>query len=240
MSTLIGRHVAAGGIPIAGRDVAELVAALGDRRGEERLLDFLLRVGPYGEGFGVDPRGLTLDRLTRHPHGLDLGPLRPRLPGVVRTPSGRVELAPPALLADLPRLRAAMDERADGLLLIGRRHLRSNNSWGHNVAGLVGGSNRCTLQVHPDDAAGRSLADGGRARVTSAAGSVVVDVEITDRVMPGVVCLPHGWGHEVDGARLRVARAAGGANTNVLTPPEVDPLSGTAVLNGITVEVVPA
>ena len=240
LNTLVGRHVTAEGSPIAGRDPGEIIADLVHRRGEERLLDFLIRVGPYGDGFGAKRGGLTLDRLAGHEHGLDLGPLHPRLPDLIRTPSGRVELAPAALLADLPRLRAALDERPDGLLLVGRRHLRSNNSWGHNVAGLVGGSNRCTLQIHPADAAERTLADGGRARVTSSAGSLEVDVEITDRVMPGVVSLPHGWGHRVDGARLRVAQAAGGANSNVLTPPEIDPLSGTAVLNGIGVDVVAA
>ncbi|HET9657989.1 MAG TPA: molybdopterin dinucleotide binding domain-containing protein [Kineosporiaceae bacterium] len=231
LRTLIGQQIAAEGSALAGRDPVEVVAELGGRPGEERLVDLLLRVGPYR---------LTLDQVRRHPHGLDLGELRPRLPEVLRTPSGRVELAPAPILADLPRLRAVLDEPWDGLLLVGRRHLRSNNSWGHNVASLVGGSNRCTLQVHPQDAQARGLVDGGTAAISSAAGRLVVEVEVTDRIRPGAVSLPHGWGHDLDGVGLQVARKAGGVNTNVLTPPEVDPLSGTAVFNGIPVTVAPA
>jgi anaerobic selenocysteine-containing dehydrogenase len=231
LGTLVAQQAGAPGSAIEGRDPADVVAELGGGAGEERLVDLLLRVGPYR---------LTLDGVRRHPHGLDLGELRPRLPQVLRTPSGRVELAPAPILADLPRLRAVLDEPRDSLLLVGRRHLRSNNSWGHNVASLVGGSNRCTLQVHPADAATRGLADGGTATVVSAAGRLDVEVEVTDRVMAGVVSLPHGWGHDVAGVGLQVARKAGGVNTNVLTPPQVDPLSGTAVLNGIPVTVAPA
>jgi anaerobic selenocysteine-containing dehydrogenase len=231
LGTLVAQQAGAPGSAIEGRDPADVVAELGGAAGEERLVDLLLRVGPYR---------LTLDEVRRHPHGLDLGELRPRLPEVLRTPSGRVELAPAPILADLPRLRAVLDEPRDSLLLVGRRHLRSNNSWGHNVASLVGGSNRCTLQVHPADAATRGLADGGTATVVSAAGRLDVEVEVTDRVMAGVVSLPHGWGHDVAGVGLQVARKAGGVNTNVLTPPQVDPLSGTAVLNGIPVTVAPA
>jgi anaerobic selenocysteine-containing dehydrogenase len=247
VGTLVGRHVAAPASPVAGRDGAELVALASTaadgtpRRGDLRMLDVLLRLGPYGDGFGADPDGLTLDRLADHPDGLDLGPLAPRVPGVLRTPSACVELAPGPIVADLDRVRAALRAGpADGLLLVGRRHLRSNNSWNHNLPSLVGGSNTCTLQIHPDDAAARRVVEGGRVVVTSSAGSVEADVEVTERIRPGVVSLPHGWGHAVDGAGLTVARTAGtdgGANSNVLTPAEVDPLSGTAVLNGIRVEV---
>ncbi|MFN0280885.1 MAG: molybdopterin dinucleotide binding domain-containing protein [Kineosporiaceae bacterium] len=250
VAALVGRHVAAQASPVAGRDVAELVATASTaadgtpRRGDLRMLDVLLRLGPYGDGFGADPAGLTLDRVADHPNGLDLGPLAPRIPEVLRTPSGCVELAPGPIVADLDRVRAALRAGPDdGLLLVGRRHLRSNNSWNHNLPSLVGGSNTCTLQIHPDDAAARGVAGGGRVVVTSTAGSVEADVEVTDRIRPGVVSLPHGWGHAVDGAGLSVARTAGtdgGANSNVLTPAEVDPLSGTAVLNGIRVEVAAA
>lgn len=231
LSALVTQQVSAEGSAVAGRDPAEVVAELDPDGGEERVLDLLLRVGPYR---------LTLDDVRAHPHGMDLGPLRPRLPEVLRTPSGLVELAPQPVLDDLPRLAAALDEPADGLLLVGRRHLRSNNSWGHNVASLAGGTNRCTLQIHPDDAARRGLVDAGTATVTSSVGRVDVEVEVTDRIRPGVVSLPHGWGHDVDGVGLQVARKAGGVNSNVLTPPEVDPLSGTAVLNGFPVSVAPA
>ena len=230
LHTLVSREVAAEGSPVHGREPAEVIAELGPQRGESRLLDFLLRVGPYR---------LTLAEVAAHPHGLDLGPLQPRLPDVLRTVSGKVELAPEPILADVPRLQAALDEPADGLVLIGRRHLRSNNSWGHNVAGLVGGSNVCTLQIHPKDAAVRGLETGDVAAVTSSAGAVEVEVEVTERILPGVVSLPHGWGHDVEGVRLSVAREHAGANSNVLTPPQIDPLSGTAVLNGIAVDVAP-
>jgi anaerobic selenocysteine-containing dehydrogenase len=242
LAAVLRAHTEAESGAVAGRDVADLVAALGAGAGEERLLDALLRLGPYGDGFGARPDGLRLDLLREHPHGLDLGPLQPRLPSLLRTPSGRVELAPAPLIADVERLRAALEASTaagagagDELVMIGRRHLRSNNSWGHNVAGLVGGSNTCTLQLHPVDALARGLANGGRARVTSSVGSLEVAVEVTDRIRPGVVSLPHGWGH--DGDELSVARRSPGVNVNVLTPPEVDPLSGTAVLNGYPVTV---
>ncbi|WP_250006343.1 molybdopterin oxidoreductase family protein [Actinoplanes sp. M2I2] len=195
----------------------------------ERLLDAALRAGAYG---------LTLDQLRASPHGVDLGPLQPRMPEVLRTPSGRVDLCPAPLAADVPRLRAALDRPADDLVLIGRRHLRSNNSWMHNVPALVKGRDRCTLQLHPADAARLDLADGDAAQVTSRAGGLTVRVELTDEVMPGVVSLPHGWGHDVPGTRQSVAAAHPGVNSNVLTDETVlDPLSGNSVLNGIPVEI---
>ncbi|HEY0640068.1 MAG TPA: molybdopterin-dependent oxidoreductase [Pseudonocardiaceae bacterium] len=235
--TLLGLEQSVPGAPIAGRDADELMAALRPRTGPERLLDLLLRCGPYGDHFGAR-EGLTLAALEAAPHGVDLGPLRPRLPGVLRTPSGRVELAPPAVLADVERLRAAMAARSTGLVLIGRRQLRSNNSWMHNLEPLVKGRDRCTMQVHPEDAARLGLVDGGHAKVSSEAGTVHVPVEVTDAVMTGVVSIPHGWGHDADGARLRVAAAHAGVNSNVLADGRrVDPLSGNAVLNGIPVEV---
>lgn len=224
--------------PIHGRNPDEIVAALEPRRGPERMLDLLLRTGPYGDGFGALPGGLTLAELEAAPHGVDLGPLQPRMPGMLRTQSGTIELAPPQLLADLPRLRAVIDAPAPPLVLIGRRHLRSNNSWMHNLASLVRGRPRCTLQVHPDDAAARGVRDGGTARVASRVGEVVARVEVTDAVTRGVVSLPHGWGHDVDGVRLGVAREFAGVNSNLLTDEEqMDPLSGNAVLNGIPVTV---
>jgi anaerobic selenocysteine-containing dehydrogenase len=237
LSAAIQREATAEGSPIAGWEAGEVLAALGDARGPERAVDFLLRVGPHGDHFGARPEGLTLAQLRDSPHGVDLGPLKPRLPEVLLTPSGKVELAPPAILADLPRLAATMTDPHDGLLLVGRRHLRSNNSWGHNIPSLVGGTNTSTLQIHPTDAAACGLVDGGRASVRSATGSVEADVEITERITPGTVSLPHGWGHGVPGTRLSVASAAGGTNPNRLTGPDVDPLSGTAILNGVPVSV---
>ena len=201
----------------------------GERRGPERLVDIMLRGGPYD---------LTLADLEAAPHGVDLGALEPRLPDVLTTPSGRVELAPEAITVDVPRLVAALDTPVNGeLLLIGRRQLSSNNSWMHNLEPLVRGSNRCTAQVHPDDAARLGLVDGATAVVRSRAGKIEVPVEITDTIRPGVVSIPHGWGHDVQGTRTAVARAHAGVNTNVLADDLLlDALSGTAALNGIPVE----
>jgi anaerobic selenocysteine-containing dehydrogenase len=245
--TLVDAAVADEHGPLAGRDPAEVLAALAPRRGPERLLDLLVRTGPYGDGFGarteevapgVPP--LTLDVLLAHPHGVDLGPLRPRLPDVLRTPSGLVELDAEPVLADLGRLRAALDRPVPGAVLVGRRDLRSNNSWMHNVEVLVKGRPRCTLHVHPDDAVRWQVLDGHQARVEGRVGALDVVVEVTDAVRPGVVSLPHGWGHDLDGVRLGVARAHAGVNANVLADDQlVDVLSGNAVLNGIPVTVAP-
>jgi anaerobic selenocysteine-containing dehydrogenase len=236
--TVIGRETNLPGSPVHGRDPGELLAALAPRRGPERLLDFLLRVGPYGEGFGADPDGLTLDVLEAHQHGVDFGALQPRLPGLLRTPTGRVELAPEPILADIARMEAALDERRDGLVLVGRRHLRSNNSWMHNLPTLASGTNRCALLINPEDAAARGLGDGAEATVTSAAGSVAVEVEHCPDLMPGVVSLPHGWGHDRTDGAMTVAEDRPGVNSNVLTDAsQVDPLSGNAVLNAIPVTV---
>src|SRR5205823_186739 len=141
----------------------------------------------------------------------------PRLPDALRTPSGNAELAPEPIVADVPRLRAALDRRANGgFVLIGRRHLRSNNSWMHNVNVLVKGKPQCTLQVNPVDAARVGVADGGSAKVWSRTGAVVADVEVTDAVMPGVVSLPHGWGHDLPGVRMSIAEAHAGVSSNAL------------------------
>jgi anaerobic selenocysteine-containing dehydrogenase len=239
---LVQRELQTPGSRVAGRDAEELLTALEPRRGPERVLDLMLRAGPYGDGFGADPDGLTLGKLEEAPHGIDLGPLRPRMPEVLRTPTGRIELAPEPIVADVARLRAALERRTNGeIVLIGRRQLRSNNSWMHNLPVLVKGKERCTLHVHPETAAAYSLADGGNARVRSRAGEVEVPVEVTDAIMPGVVSIPHGWGHDLDGVRLGIAREHAGVNSNVLADElEVDPLSGNAVLNGIPVELAPS
>ncbi|MBR7672944.1 molybdopterin oxidoreductase family protein, partial [Streptomyces daliensis] len=236
--------------PVHGRDPSELAKALTGRDGAERRLDMMLRLGPYGEGFGADPEGLTLEKVLAHPHGIDLGPLRPRVPEVLRTRSGTVELCPEPLVGEVARLRGALRARADGagsgsssgsgLVLVGRRHLRSNNSWMHNLPALRGGTNRCTLQIHPEDAARLGLTEGAQARVKGDGGEVEAPVEITEAVRTGVVSLPHGWGHDRPGTRTRVASAEPGVNVNqLLDGTLLDPLSGTAVLNGFPVQVAP-
>ena len=230
------------------RVAADLVADLGDRRGPARLVDLLLRTGPYGDGFGTEVdevapgvAPLTLAELERHPHGIDLGPLEPRLPEVLRTPTGLIDLAGEAFLADLPRLASALDRPVPDAVLVGRRDLRSNNSWMHNIDVLVKGRPRCTLHVNPFDAERWGLVDGELASVTGRVGSLAAPVEVTDDVRPGVVSLPHGWGHDAIDARMDVARAHAGVNSNLLSDEQVlDVVSGNAVLNGIPVTVVPA
>jgi anaerobic selenocysteine-containing dehydrogenase len=222
---------------------AQARARLGDERGPARLLDLMLRAGPYGDRFDDSAPGLSLAKLKAAEHGVDLGPLEPRLPGMLATQSGAIELAPEMLVADGQRLLRGLAEplRRGGLLLIGRRHLRSNNSWMHNLPALAKGKERCTLLVHPDDARALGLEAGGRARVRSRVGSLEAPVEISDAMMPGVVSLPHGHGHDAPGARLSVAAQRPGVNSNLLSDETLlDALSGNAVLNGIPVEVAPA
>jgi anaerobic selenocysteine-containing dehydrogenase len=163
------------------------------------------------------------------------------LPEALRTASGKIELAPEPIVADVPRLVESLSRpRNGGLVLVGRRQLRSNNSWMHNLPVLVKGKERCTLHVHPDDAARYDLTDGSPAEVRSRAGTVVAPVEVTDAVMPGVVSLPHGWGHDSDGTAQAVASEHAGTNSNVLADEMLlDAVSGNAVLNGIPVELAP-
>jgi len=229
--------------PISGRDLEELMSMVEGDTGSERVLDCMLRTGPRGDAFGTNPGGLSLDLLRQNPHGIDFGALEPRLPGHLKTPEHRIDLFAGPFAEDLERLAARLPEWADDerLRLVGRRHLRSNNSWMHNLQVLVKGKPRCTLQLHPDNAADLGLRDGDPAVIRSRVGEVTAPVEVTDSVMPGVVSLPHGWGHGKPGARMAVAGEHAGVNSNVLTDPTmIDPMSGNAVLNGIPVEVVPA
>jgi anaerobic selenocysteine-containing dehydrogenase len=226
---------------LGGMSPSEIMSAVEGREPVQQILDFRLRAGPYGDRFGLRPGGLSLAVVEANPHGVDLGALMPRLPNGLRTASGKVELAPAVIVADVARLAAAVSTPAPELVLIGRRQVRSNNSWMHNVPTMIRGSNRCTLLVHPADAARLGLADGGTACVRSRVGEVEVPVEVSDEVMPGVVSLPHGWGHGLPGVRLAVARANAGVSSNDLSDEAViDPLSGNAVLNAIPVSIEPA
>lgn len=239
IATTLAKETADANSPVAGRPVDELTAMLASGPGYERRLDMMLRLGPYGDAFGARPDGLTLERLKAAPHGIDLGPLQPRLTEVLRTPSGRIELAPEPLIADVARLRDSLGRDADRFVLIGRRHLRSNNSWMHNVPALAGGTNRCTLQMHPDDVAELGLAD--TAKIKGPGGEVLAPVEPMPGMRRGVVSLPHGWGHDRPGTRLGVAAGQPGVNVNQLNDGNrLDRLSGTAVLNGIPVDIAPA
>lgn len=236
IATTLTKETADDGSPVAGRAVDELIAMLPAGPGYERRLDMMLRIGAYGDAFGANPGGLTLERLKAAPHGIDLGELKPRLADVLRTPSGLVELAPPQLVADAERLRDALGRPAEGFVLIGRRHLRSNNSWMHNLPALAGGTNRCTLQMHPADAADLGVED--TAIVKGPGGELVVPVELTEGIRRGVMSLPHGWGHDRGGTGQVLAASSPGVNANQLNDGALlDPLSGTAVLNGIPVVV---
>lgn len=238
---LVRHSIADPSSPIHGRSADEVIALLNQdgRRGPARLLDFMLQTGPYGAAFGTRDGGASLQLLLDHPHGVDFGALEPRLPDALRTRSGLIELAPEQLLADVPRLLAAVDEfTRHEFVLVGRRHLKTNNSWMHNIAVLVKGNVHCSLQMHTSDAQRLGLIEGASAEVTSRVGTVVAPVEITDGIRPGVVSLPHGWGHQDPRIKMRVAAALDGVNSNILTDDEVlDPLSGTSALNGIPVSI---
>jgi anaerobic selenocysteine-containing dehydrogenase len=219
---------------------AAVLAALGPTPGPARQVDLGLRLGPYGDHFG-QRAGLNLAQVQAAPTGIDLGPLQPRIPELLRTASGRIELAPPELLREATALEAALAESAAATLVIGRRHLRSNNSWMHNLPTLAKGPDRCTLMVNPTDAQAWGLTQGTMAQVQGPGGSVQAPVEISDSLRPGVVSLPHGFGHNAPGVQLRVAAQQPGANLNaLLAVGERDPLSGNAVLSGVAVRVVPA
>jgi len=213
---------------------------LGASLGPDRMIDLMLRAGPFGDHFRDEAAGLSLAKLKAQVHGIDLGAMEPRLPLMLATESGQIELAPPILRADTERLRGALAAHrgASTMLLIGRRHLRSNNTWMHNLPSLAKGPERCTLLVHPQDARRIGLIDGSRARVKSRVGTIEAPVVVTLEMMPGVVSLPHGFGHDAEGMRLSVANARPGVNSNLLADERLlDALSGNAVLNGIPVDV---
>jgi anaerobic selenocysteine-containing dehydrogenase len=204
-------------------------------RGPERLIDLALRSGPYGSGAEQD---LTLAKVKAAAGGIDLGPLSPRIPELLRTPSGRIELAPPSLLADLQHVDAALSLPSPEFSLIGRRDLRSGNSWMHNLPVLAKGPERCTLLVNPLDAARLGLSDGSQARISTELGELQVRVALSDDMSAGVVSLPHGWGHDLAGVRMAVAGAKPGVNLNALLDDGLrDPLSGNAVLGGVAVRI---
>ena len=215
---------------ITGAQPAELLATLGS--GPERLIDLALRSGPYG---------LTLAEVKAAVGGIDLGALQPRIPELLRTPSARIELAPALLLADLAHVEEALQQPVEGMLLIGRRDMRSGNSWMHNLPVLAKGPQRCTLLVNPLDATRLGLSDGGMARLRAGGAELLAPVQLSDELMPGVISLPHGWGHDLPGARLKLAEQRPGVNMNALLNDQMrDPLSGNAVLSGIAVEVAAA
>jgi anaerobic selenocysteine-containing dehydrogenase len=223
-----------------GEHAAAVIESTRHLKGPERLLDVALRSGPYGDRFGRQPAGLNLQKVQGAPGGVDLGELGPRIPELLRTPSGKIELAPPALLADLQRPARDLAQRAPAMVIVGRRDVRSNNSWMHNLPLLAKGPERCTALVHPSDALRLGLADGAMASISSRSGAIEARIELCGDMMPGVVSLPHGWGHGLPGSRLGLAAQRPGVNLNELMDESWrDPLSGNAVLNGMPVELAP-
>lgn len=224
-----------------GLDVDSVLSQLGEERGPMRLVELQLRCGPYGDQFGKNPDGLTLEKLKSARAAIDLGPLEPRFPDILRTLGRRIDLADPLITKDVARLSASKSEyeNPSGLRLIGRRQARSMNSWLHNLPNLAKGKPRCTLLMHPEDAKRKGIKPKGRARIRSRVGELEVDVEISDEMMMGVVSLPHGFGHGAQGTRLGVAiEKQPGVNANSLTDDlPLDVPSGTSVANGIPVEV---
>lgn len=209
-----------------------------EKGGPERILDLTLRTGPFGDRYGERPDGITLEKVKAEPNGINFGPMVPRLPEVLGTTDQKIRVAPQYLLDDLPRLAERLRRDPTELVLVSRRHLRSCNSWLHNVPALMKGKDRCTLLMHSADAKANDVTEGDVVTVTSAAGSIDVPVEITDAIKPGVVSMPHGWGHGLPGTQLAVANTSPGANTNVLSPPDfLDEPSGNGALNGIPVTV---
>ncbi|HYD80757.1 MAG TPA: molybdopterin-dependent oxidoreductase [Paucimonas sp.] len=225
---------------LAGEHADAIIAAMAPMKGPERRIDLALRTGPYGDQFGRKPDGLNLARLRAAPAGIDLGPLRPRIPEVLRTPSGKIEMAPGMLLEDLRRVAADLTRPMPEFVIIGRRQVRSSNSWMHNLPTLAKGPYRCTALVHPADAERIGLRAGGKARIESLGRAVEAVIEFSDEMMPGVVSLPHGWGHDLPGIRMAVAAERPGTNLNALLDERLrDPLSGNAVLSGIAVTMRP-
>lgn len=221
---------------LAGPATDQVMAAVSGLAGPDRLLDLDLRSGPYGDGFGRNPEGLTLEKLRAERYGIDLGAHEPRIPELLRTPSGRIELAPQAFVDDLARVEEALSEPAADFVMIGRRDVRTNNSWMHNLPVLAKGPNRCTLLINPADAARVGLANGGIAEIGGNAARLLVPVELSEDMMPGVVSLPHGWGHDLEGAQMGLAARNPGVNLNaVISAHARDPLSGNAVLNGVAI-----
>lgn len=234
------RYFAEDAKKLFGDKVQAVIDATQGLHGPDRLLEVALRTGPYGDQFGRKPDGLNLAKVRAAPDGIDLGELSPRMPEVLRTPSGRIELAPPSLLQDLQRAAQAIAQPVPAMVIVGRRDVRSNNSWMHNLPILAKGPMGCTALVHPTDAKRLGLADGALARISNQGRSIKAQVQVSEEMMPGVVSLPHGWGHGLPGTRMALAAERPGANLNTLLDEDWrDPLSGNSVLSGVPVELHP-
>lgn len=228
------------GLPLVDRAL-QLGHRVGLRITPEHILDLMLRTGRYGDRFLPGRHGLSLQKLKDAPHGVDLGPLRPCLSERIQTKDRMIQIAPQVLIDDVARVKTwLMQQKSSdrGLVLIGRRQLRTNNSWMHNCPSLVKGPDRSMLIMNPHDASAQGLQAGQRVQVDTRVGSITVTLAVSDEVMPGVVSLPHGFGHQQVQDTLPVAGSLKGANVNLITDDHfLDPLSGTASLNGVPVRV---
>ncbi len=230
-----------------GAQAEPILGALAGLTGPERQIDFAMRTGPYGDMFGQKPDGINLAKVKDAvPPASTWGRMQPRIPEMLRTPSlGKIELAPPMLIDDLKRPAAALNLAPPDMVIVGRRQVRSGNSWMHNLPILAKGPFRCTALVNPADAQRlQGCRTASKANITSIASggrSIEAQVELSEEMMPGVVSLPHGWGHDLAGVRMAVAAERPGANLNTLLDDSMrDPLSGNAVLSGIAIEMHPA
>ena len=209
---------------------------VGNEAGPDRLYDVLLRTSPHGDFFGAKPDGLNLQKLKDNPHGLDLGPMEPQLPALLKTPNKKIDLTPEIIMNDVARLDAHVPE--DVLVLIGRRHVRSVNSWMNNLQFLVKGKNPCLLLMHPDDAVRLRVETGERVRVKSRHLSLEALLEVTDTMRPGVLCLPHGYGQNVPGTQLSTASKLDTVSFNDISDEtDLDVPSGTPALHSVAVTV---
>jgi len=226
----------------AGADMADLLARADGEDYPERIFDVLLRCGKNGDGFGSHPGGLSLARLREQPAGISMGPMAPgRMPACIGTPDGKLRLAAEAFMADIPRLEQAVAEgkfAPNTLRMIGRREMRSNNSWMHNLQPLVKGPIRCTAMINPEDARRLGVNEGDEIQLTARVGAITLPARITDEVGIGTVCVPHGWSEALEGSRLRIAHGIGAANYNRLSDDEAfDAPSGGACFNGTPIVV---
>ncbi|HET9240299.1 MAG TPA: molybdopterin-dependent oxidoreductase [Oligoflexus sp.] len=206
--------------------------------GMERIVDLGLRIGPYRK------TGLSLKKLKESPDGIDLGPLEPTLPQRLYTKDKKIDLCPAPMLEAFqifrndPAWKQTQQDEADELYLIGRRNLKSNNSWMHNLPSLARSKNQCYLIMNKDDASRRNIVDGSQVQVSSSVGSIEIPVMLSDRIMPGVVSIPHGWGHDRKQVKLTLARKSPGVSLNdIMDDRQVDLFSGNAILNGQRVRV---
>ncbi len=233
----VGQMTQLPGSAIEGRDAGEILAMLRDLPPMEQRLDFGLRIGPFGDAFGAR-EGISLQTLKDSPQGVDCGPLVPRLPEVLRTQSGRIEAARSIFGEELRRLEAWLGEPRPRFALIGRRQLRSNNSWFHNLEQLTHRTRECTVQINPADARDLGITSGETVSVATRQGRIELPAEVTDSIASGVVSIPHGWGHASLGGKMSVAAANPGVNVNTIVDyDEIDPLTWNARLNGVAVEV---